>query len=355
MKHSIILATVALTIACAATAKKADAEERPDYHHAQGLAFDEDHFDASFYDRKAPNERSDDYRREQIRNSVRSTSDIESALMHGTREEKILIIQEDLRRLREHELAMALQRYSNAQAAVNMAKSSMGWFPSKEDKERLVLLEATAQRHSDALTEVQNQERALEARLKPLYGIVSREFWIEQRRAISNSIETVHKMAVDNAWYSSLFSLGNVESLQELIIQAIGQYVIAGLLFYFFGLVFYALWTAPWTVYAYSSSVMDIIPGIISYFLAVGLMLLPLVACLGSLWAVLYFVGKKEATRNGAAPQARQPQQAPPQQHSPHTQERARQEHQQRQQERYAPQAPRNAPGGFGGPVNDID
>eukprot|EP00388_Colpodella_angusta_P034869 GDKK01034107.1.p1 GENE.GDKK01034107.1~~GDKK01034107.1.p1 ORF type:complete len:174 (-),score=9.66 GDKK01034107.1:95-592(-) len=165
-------------------------------------------------------------------------------------------------------------------------------------------------------------------------------------------------MAADNAWYSALFSLGNVESLQELVVQILGQYVVATVVLYFFGVVFYALWTAPWTVYAYSSSVFDIIPGIVSYILAVGLMLLPLLVCGGALVGLLYFTAKNRAGPNPppvGGQEARPPQAAPNPRAQEQQQERARQEHQNRQQERYAPQMPRNEGGGFGGPVHDVD
>lgn len=385
---SLKTAAVALLVASCAASVHAVAAAAPDGDAAYGEAA----FDPSFYDRRAPNEKESAYNAEKKRQRVRAearnggassaaaaassslprrdnsyASNKDSALVHATREERILILEDDLQKLRDGELAMAMQRANSAESALRVAKSNMPWFPSAADKERIVLLENAAARHRNALVAVHKEERALELALKPLYGIVSAQFWHEQRRAISSSINAVHKMAADQTWWSTMFAIGEADSIQELLIHAVGQYFFMSLICYFFGVLFFALWTSPWTVYEYSSSIFDIFVGIPSYLAAVGLMLVP-VLCLGGIaWGLFHYYGQNlrgaggfpfpgnnnQNNNNNADGDAAARENA--------RREAERERHQEEQRRRFAPEAPRPADdgmrfrGGFGAPVNDID
>ncbi|EPY26304.1 hypothetical protein AGDE_07686 [Angomonas deanei] len=124
------------------------------------------------------------------------------------------------------------------------------------------------------------------SKLKPLYGIVSREFVQEQKRSIKDSIQFAKDVSYDNAFYSSLFNIGDAESITDVIAGFFIQWVFNYILVYPFAVLYYAFWTAPRSVYAYSSGITDIVPGVVAYVVSVAVMCAPLVVLLGGMYLV---------------------------------------------------------------------
>lgn len=212
-----------------------------------------------------------------------------------TKEEQLAVIRTKLRELRAGRLQEALSQLHRAETARNEAKRGAGWIYTSEERARISRLDHEVERGSRALAAVQREELALEKSIKPLYGIVSLEFYNEQRRTIASSIATVQKMSYDNAWYSGLFNAHRAESFSDLILQFFIEWLVGYVVMYPFAVLHYALWVAPWSIYEYSSSTSDVLVGIVAWLCSVGLMMMPLVALGGGMWLVYKHYGDQIA------------------------------------------------------------
>lgn len=212
------------------------------------------------------------------------------------REEQIAQIQQDLEDLRDGRMRDSLARTHRSKQLLDQAKSNAGWiFKSDEEKQRIERLDAEHNRDLRALAEVKAEEKALETRIKPLYGIVSAPFYIEQRNTIRSCVAKVQEVAYNQAWYSGLFNAHRAESLTDLLLQFLIEWLMGYVLMYPFAVGYYALWAAPWSIYEYSNGVVDIIPAAVVWVLGVGVMLLPLIALFGGGYLIFVKYGEQIA------------------------------------------------------------
>lgn len=302
------LCGVLLVVLLASVAVSA-ADDQP-YQETE-LDLSDDLYDAGFYDRKAPNEHPDTYskdvRREEIKRSTYGDQQYKRDLSrHGMgthvvkrdpKEEEIMILEQELDSLRQSELIAQANRLNTAVVSRDTVKRSMPWFPSASESARLQRLDDEVNRQRMSLEVVKQKEQALVNRLKPLYGIVSWHFVADQQLAIRNSMSTMTEMGYNNAWYTALFSIGQAESLGEVLATFATQFVVALLIMYPIALLYFALWTAPWNVYYYSSSIVDIIPGIGMYVASVILMALPFLVLVGGFYLFFKMYGGAIAER----------------------------------------------------------
>ncbi|GET90277.1 hypothetical protein, conserved [Leishmania tarentolae] len=213
-------------------------------------------------------------------NSVNAWGGGEDATAIAKREkhEQIQFWEREANILRQGEMARAYNKLYKTQAALESARSKQGFFYTRpEDKATIRLLDEDYRRALVELNTLKEQERLIMTKLKPLYGVVSLHFAQEQKRTISESIKTVQSLSYDNAWYSSLFSLGEAESFSDIIMGFIGNWVLGFVILYPFAVLYYAMWAAPWSVYEYTSGVTDLVPGAVAYAMCVLVMCLPLI------------------------------------------------------------------------------
>lgn len=208
-----------------------------------------------------------------------------------SREEKIQKMEVALDRVRREDLGPLLRELSAAQHQHNELKRSMPWFPSEADKRSLAASEQQLNRARAAVVRVQEKEMQLVNQLKPLYGLVSYEFVQEQQVTISSSIQKVNTLAYDNAWWTSLFDLSRAESLSDVIIGFFVQWLLNYVIMYPFALAYYAFWSLPWSIYAYSSSTSDLVVGALTWGFYVVLMASPLLALAGGVYAIRRYAG----------------------------------------------------------------
>eukprot|EP00758_Cryptobia_borreli_P010089 Tbor_TRINITY_DN5536_c2_g10::TRINITY_DN5536_c2_g10_i1::g.12789::m.12789 len=220
-----------------------------------------------------------------------------TALATGNREEAIMILEQEIDSLRKGRMAKAMHRFQTAVHARNSYKNNLPWFPNTAENKRLGNLEEEVLRQEKALSIVLDEERALTTRLKPLHGVVSWYFAADQQRSIKSSIQTVSEMGYNNAWYSALFSIGEVESIQDLIMVFVGQYLMVFLIFYPFAILYFALWTTPWNIYEYSSSWLDFPSAIIAWISSVAVMVLPFAGFVFGGYVIVRVIAAKEKER----------------------------------------------------------
>lgn len=211
-----------------------------------------------------------------------------TALSKDSREHKINFWQREIRLLRERQLDKARTRLYTAQAALAHARRREGFiYTSREDRAVIKSLDEDFQRALVEFQSLRNEENMMLAKLKPLYGVLSTQFAQEQKAAIGNSIATVQKMSYDNAWYSTLFNIGDAESLTDLIVTFLIQWVVGYVLMYPFAILYYALWVAPRSVYEYCTGLGDLGPALVAYCVSVFVMCLPLMALVCGLYLIL--------------------------------------------------------------------
>jgi hypothetical protein len=229
------------------------------------------------------------------------------------REEQIAQIQQDLEYLRDGRMRDSLSRAHRSKQLLDQAKSNAGWiFKSDEEKQRIERLDTEHNRDLRAVAEVKAEEKALEARIKPLYGIVSAPFYIEQRNTIRSCVAKVQEVAYNQAWYSGLFNAHRAESITDLLLQFLIEWLMGYVLMYPFAVGYYALWAAPWSIYEYSSGVVDVVPAVIVWVLGVGVMLLPLIALFGGGYLIFVKYGEQIAeSMRRRAEEAQRRQQGP--------------------------------------------
>lgn len=219
------------------------------------------------------------------------------AVMKGDREQQIVLLEQEVSDLRRNELNRAKARVYAAQAALETARRKEGFFYTRpQDRATIQVLDEDFRRSLVEFNRLQDQEKQLVDQLKPLYGVVSRQFVQEQKDTIASSISTVQKMSYDNAWYSSLFSIGEAESLSDLIVGFLVQWLVGYIILYPFAVLYYAVWAAPWSVYSFCSSFSDVIPAVVAYSISVFVMCLPLIALGGCVYLILRHHGFSYAT-----------------------------------------------------------
>ncbi|AAZ10574.1 hypothetical protein, conserved [Trypanosoma brucei brucei TREU927] len=200
----------------------------------------------------------------------------------GSREEQIAFWEGEIEKLRSKSLIEAERRYGNAKHELEEAKKNSGWFfVSEVDKARIKRLDEAYRERLAELSVLNKQEEMLLAKLKPLYGIVSQRFMQEQRDTIAQTLRTLQDMSYDQAWYNSLFNIREAESFTDLIIGFAIEWLSTYIFMYPFASLYYAFWSAPWSIYAYSSGPFDIVVGAFAWVASVTFMLLPYLALIG--------------------------------------------------------------------------
>ncbi|PWV12969.1 hypothetical protein C3747_47g127 [Trypanosoma cruzi] len=218
----------------------------------------------------------------------------ERSVAKGSREEQIVFWEKEIDRLRNGELAKAYQTLYTTQMALNEAKRHSGWlFTSKDVQARIKVLDAEYEKNMAAVVVLKREEEMMLAKLKPLHGIVSRRFAQEQRNAIVDAVNLVQQASYDQAWYGSLFDIGDAETLTDIIVGFLLRWLIGYVLLYPFAAIYYALWTAPRNIYAYSSGTSDIPVGVVAWCVSVSVMLLPVMALVGGFWYIRRHYGDR--------------------------------------------------------------
>lgn len=181
----------------------------------------------------------------------------------------------------------ALRKLYEVSAARDQAQKRQGFFyTKKEDKANIKILDEEYKRAILVVESETKRENYVLAKLKPLYGVLSVHFAAEQKQIISEVIKSVQGQSYNNAFYSSLFSFHEAESLIDIIVGFLSTWVLGFLFMYPFAVAYYALWAAPWSVYAYSSGLFSIAPGIFAYATSVLVMCLPLIVLGSSLYII---------------------------------------------------------------------
>nr|CCC89903.1 conserved hypothetical protein [Trypanosoma congolense IL3000] len=205
----------------------------------------------------------------------------------GSREEQIAFWEKEVQKLSTGSLLEAERQLRSAQYALEQANKQKSWFfASEHEKARIQQLDEEYRRRLNEVALLQKQEDMLLAKLKPLYGIVSQRFVQEQRETILSTLHKLKDMSYDQAWYSSMFNIREAESITDLLIGFFVEWFMSYVIMYPFASIYYALWTAPWSIYAYSSGPSDIVVGVLAWVVSVTFMSLPLLALGGGCWYI---------------------------------------------------------------------
>lgn len=221
---------------------------------------------------------------------VRGGSDEEDLqrALSKSKEEQIAYYEREVQRLRQRELAGSLRTLMQAQENLARAKRREGFFyTEKKDKEAIRVLDEEYQKALIEVESVKAREKMMLDRIRPLYGPLSTHFVREQRKTISSALTFIKDTAYDSAWYDGFFRMldrSDDSSFGEIIIGFFLNWLIQYVLLYPFALAYYALWAAPWSVYAYSSGLTSVVPGLVAYLLSVGAMALPIVVLAGGFY-----------------------------------------------------------------------
>ncbi|ORC90074.1 uncharacterized protein TM35_000091240 [Trypanosoma theileri] len=209
------------------------------------------------------------------------------SLSKGSREEQIDFWEGEIHKLRNGELAKANHALYSSKIALEDAKRKAGWiFTKSEDKARIKMLDEQYEKNLAEVAVLYRQEQMMLAKIKPLYGIVSRHFVQEQRDTIASAVNQVQQLSYDQAWYSSLFNLRDAETFTDIIVGFLLEWLMGYILMYPFAVLYYALWKAPWSIYAYSSGISDVFVGFMAWAVSVSVMLLPVLALIGGFWYI---------------------------------------------------------------------
>ena len=226
-----------------------------------------------------------------------------------SREEKIAYYEVELNQAREQETGPAMQEMLQRQRDVAAVRGNQGWFTNAAEKESLRVAEERLRAAQMQVERAKSREVAVLKKLKPLYGLVSQEFFHEQRDSISGSLKKVNELAYNQAWYSSLFEMGRRESLTDVIVGFFMQWLMSYVIMYPFAVLYYAVWVLPWSIYDYSSTYGDVFTGSLMFAGWLLVMCLPLIALfVGGRYLVKHYgpYMAKMAEENRRRQQARQ-------------------------------------------------
>lgn len=213
------------------------------------------------------------------------------------KEEEIAFWEKELLTLQETELRKAVEKVNRAGAALEQAQQQGGFFKTSKVRTAIRGLEDDYQSSLERLSRVQKEEQAMLARLKPLYGIVSIYFAQDQKDQMAQSIAFVSDVTFRSAMWESIFNIGEAENFSDVIKSFIAMWLVRFVLLYPFAILYYALWSLPWSIYAYSSGWYSIFPALGAYVLSVFIMSLPLITLVGGTLLVVYLQNKGIAKR----------------------------------------------------------
>ncbi len=199
--------------------------------------------------------------------------------------------------LRRSELNPLVDEVVRAQQRAAALRSSMGWFPSADQKASLEAAESMAKDANNRLAVVQRKEQALVRQIKPMLGVVSAEFFSEARTNVGQSFKTVSSIAYNQAWWESIFNLGRAESISDVLVDFVAKYAMIFLILYPFVAIYLIAWSLPWQISEYCADVYDV-PTAIAMWLACTVIV--------SLPAVGLYFGAKLAIKYGNARQRAQ-------------------------------------------------
>lgn len=196
----------------------------------------------------------------------------------GSQDEQIYYFENRIDRLRS----------SRAKAAseLHMAEERL---KQRGDEATIKVLREEQLKAALTLHNLEKEEQMLVAKLKPLYGVVSRQFFREQRDHMKRVMSFAQEASYDNAFYGIFFDMFQAESLSDLVVMFVERFLINYVILYPLGVLYYALWAAPWSVWAYSSGIASLVPGVAAYVFSVLIMCTPLIA----LFSGFYFLSRR--------------------------------------------------------------
>eukprot|EP00759_Apiculatamorpha_spiralis_P025735 PhF_6_TR29098/c0_g1_i1/m.42439 len=218
----------------------------------------------------------------------------------STRNQKIINLERQLNKVRETEVAPAMEEVMRQQHRVSEIKATTPWFPNQAQKDTLARAESDLHHARAALQRVENKALDLHDKLKPLYGILSREFYEERKEQFQATLGFVSDASYRTAWWDTLFSSRRHDSLTDMIVSFFLQWIISYLVMYPFAGVYFLGWGTPKAIYAYSSSWTDIFVGVGVWCISFVVFLIPPALILGALYLMI-----KGAARQAAAQERR--------------------------------------------------
>eukprot|EP00659_Diplonema_papillatum_P019558 gene19558-30131_t len=113
--------------------------------------------------------------------------------------------------------------------------------------------------------------------MKPLYGVVSVQHLAEHRQRIHQSFTAAVDMAQNHMWWDMILGGGRADSFEEVLMRMAMSFCMGLTFGYVIGLVSFIL-TAPFVIYEYCSSILDV-PGALGMWLVgIALFLAPAIA-----------------------------------------------------------------------------
>jgi len=202
------------------------------------------------------------------------------------KDQKISQLENKLADVRESEVLPAADALSKRKSALLHAKEAAGWFPSSAQKEHIARLERETDQAALVLQRAEARALDLHSRLKPLYGIISTEYYEEQKAVFKKTLGFVSDAGYNNAWWSTLFNSRH-ESLSDLIIGFFVQWILSALVIYIPAGIWFLGWNTPWALWAYSSSWTDFFVGLFVWCLSVVVYLIPPALIIGAVYLLL--------------------------------------------------------------------
>lgn len=193
------------------------------------------------------------------------------------RSEEITFWEREVAQLRDSELREAIDEVDRTSTRLQNVKKNSGFFPDQKTRATLKSLDEDYQRSLKALATVRKQEEAMLAKLKPLYGVLSLQFAQEQKDQMASSITYVKDSAFNSALFDTVTSIGEAESFSDLIGNFVASWVGSFLLLYPLAVLFYAFWSLPWSIYAYSSGALSVFAALPAYVVSLLVFSSPLI------------------------------------------------------------------------------
>lgn len=210
------------------------------------------------------------------------------------RAEEIEFWEGEVAALRSGALHRALLDVEAKATRLQKVKSNSGFFPDATTRATLRTLDEEYQSSMKALARVKEQEEAMLAKIKPLYGMLSLQFAQEQKDQMAASITFVKDQAFNQALFESIFSLGDADSFGEVIAGFFGRWAAVFVLLYPFAIFYYAAWALPWSLYSYSSGIGSFFTALPVYAVSVFVFALPLLVLVVGLIVVARVQMKKQ-------------------------------------------------------------
>eukprot|EP00760_Papus_ankaliazontas_P035401 PhM_4_TR7778/c0_g1_i1/m.17795 len=212
--------------------------------------------------------------------AVSASSDSTSTDL-SAQDQKIIELENRLHSVREEAVLPAAQEVARRRSIVHHARSEMPWMPSVGQKERMHRLEQELHEAEAELARAESHALDLHSRLKPLYGIWSNEFYEEQKDTLQKTLGFVKDASYNGAWWDTLLSSRH-ESLTDMIVSFFVHWLLSYVLMYPFAGVYFLGWATPKSLWAYSSSPLDLFNGVVVWLISLVAFLVPIALIVGA-------------------------------------------------------------------------